>query len=343
MKQLETSDPREWAVRRFGRTGFAFDALQCAERYRWFASAVEPGAMVPYRRCGSVDVVLGEPLASRRRLPEVASEFFAAARGSRAVLGFCVTEAFMRAAVASGGSAVRIMAEPELDPFLFEPSGGNAKKLRAYARRLRRAGFEAVALPAGEPKIPDDFRCSAEVLVADWLARGVSHSAHVLELDAWRRVSEKRYFGVLHPERPERLCSLLIAHPVYALGGFHLCHLVHDPDAPKGVSELVALKALETFGAEGVRHATFGPVALPRIQGYENMSPSGRALFGAGYPLAARIGRYAEIGGFYRKFHAGPWTPRWVVLHPRGALRPVLSLLQLTHVVGGLQDESSGP
>jgi len=337
MQETKTSDARERAVRQFGRSALSFDALQCAERYGWFVSAVEPGAMVPYRRYGSVDVILGEPLASRDRLADVVAEFLAARRAAgRAVLGFSATEPFMRAAVASGGSAVQILAEPELDPSNFEPSGGNAKKLRAYARRLRRVGFEAVALPAGEPKVPDDFRLSADALVADWLERGVSHSAHLLEVNTWRRVAEKRYFAVFDPRRPGRLCSLLIAHPVYALAGYHLCHLVHAPDAPKGVSELVVLKALETFGDEGVHHATFGPVALARAQNCEDMVFLGRALFGAGYPLLARLGHYTDASEFYRKFNAGPWAPRWVVLHPRGALaRPLLSLLRLTHVLGG--------
>jgi len=336
MQETETSDAREQAVRRFGRSTFSFDALQRAERYGWFASAVEPGAMVPYRRCGSVDVVLGEPLASRDRLADVVAEFLAARRAAgRFVLGFCATEPFMRAAVASGASAAQILDEPELDPSNFEPHGGNAKKLRAYARRLRRDGFEAVALPAGAPKVPDDFRNSANALVADWLARGVTRSAHVLEVDAWRHVPEKRYFAVFDPRRRGRLCSLLIAHPVYAMAGYHLCHLVHAPDAPKGVSELVALKALQTFGDEGVHHATFGPVARARAGDCENMARLGRVLFGAGYPLVARLGHYADTREFYRKFHAGPWAPRWVVLHPRGTLaRPLLSLLRLTHVLG---------
>jgi len=339
MQESEISGPREEAVRRFGRSPFSFDALQCAERYGWFASAVEPGAWVPYRRCGLVDVVLGEPLASLERLADVVGEFLAARRAAdRAVLGFCATKPFAQAAVAAGASAVQILAEPEFDPTRFEPRGGNAKKLRAYTRRLGRAGFEAVALPAGTPKIPDDFRHSADALVADWLARGVARSAHVLEVDAWRRVDEKRYFAVFDPGRPGRLCSLLIAHPVYARAGYHLCHLIHAPDAPKGASELVALKALQTFGDEGVRHATFGPVAWAAARDYQNMPLLGRALFGLGYPLMARFGHYADANEFYHKFHPGPWTARWVVIYPRGALaRPLLSLLRLTHVLGGMR------
>jgi hypothetical protein len=128
----------------------------------------------------------------------------------------------------------------------------------------------------------------------------------------------------------------VIAHPVYALAGYHLCHLIHAPDAPKGATELAALTALQTFADEGVRYATFGPVAWSDARGYENMASLGRALFGLGYPLVARFAHYANASEFYRKFHAGPWTPRWVVLYPRRALaRPVLSLLRLTHVLGG--------
>lgn len=338
-------DPRERSVRQYGRTAFSFDALQCAERYTWFASAVEPGAFVPYRTQGGIDIVLGEPLCPIERMPAVVAEFVSDRREQhRALLGFCATEPFARASVASGAAAVEVLAEPEVDPSRFEPRGGHAKKLRSDVRRLEQAGFQAVALPAHAWKLPDDFCHAADELVATWLARGVSRSAHVLNLDAWRLVSEKRYFAAFDPERPQRLCSLLIAHPVYGRSGYHLCHIVRHPSAPRGASELVVLKALRTFRDEGVSYASFGPVARPRSGSCENLGLIGRAIFGAVYPRMARLGHFTQAAEFRRKFHPGPWSPRWIVVHPPGALgRSLMGLLRFTHVLGAAPRTRSHP
>ena len=57
------------AFERFGRTAFAFDALQSPDRYGFFASERVPGAVVPYRALGRSAAVIGEPLAPEEQLP----------------------------------------------------------------------------------------------------------------------------------------------------------------------------------------------------------------------------------------------------------------------------------
>jgi hypothetical protein len=233
----------ESAVRRFGRTAFSFDVLEASDRYAFHASQRVPGAFVPYRSVGGVDAVIGEPLAPEDRLAEVTREFLEARRGvGRRVVGFCASEAFARAAVEVGAAAAQITAEPEIDPVSYEPIGGSAKKLRAYARRLRRNGVQAVSLTAGA-SVPSEFSAPADALIGRWKRKAVPRAAHILELEPWRLAHEKRYFAVFDPKSPDRMWSLLIAHPVYALDGWHLCHLVRDPEAPKGVTELAVLTA----------------------------------------------------------------------------------------------------
>lgn len=326
------------ALRRWGRTAFSFDTLQNAQLYRFFESKRVPGAIVPYRPFGRVDVVLGEPLAPEEGLVDVVAEFLAdRVAAGRLVLGFLASEAFARAAVAHGSSAVQLTAEPELDPASWEPTGGSAKKLRQYVKRLRRSGIEAVSLPARSAVVDEEFRRAAESLIERWVTRGVSRSAHLLEVDAWKLASEKRYFAVFDPKSNETMWSLLIAHPVYGADGWHLCHLVRDPDAPKGVAELVVMSALEAFGEEGVRYATFGPFAVPRVGEFLGVGKVAQTIVRHGYAMAANLGGYGRSVEFYRKVQPGPWCPRFVVFHPgRVVLRNFLAGLRLTHVVGFL-------
>lgn len=331
----------ERAVREWGRTAFAFDVLEMPEHYAFFASQRVPGALVPFKRVGRIDAVIGEPLAPIERLDEVVHEFLDS-RGAlrRGVVGFCATEAFARAAAARGAAAAQITGEPDLDPVSFEPIGGSAKKLRVYARRLMRAGVQGTVLPRDPARVPHEFRSAAESLVAEWKQRARNTRAHILEIDLWRRAEEKRYFAVFDPKSSETIWSLLVAHPVYGNEGWHFCHLMRHPDAPKGVNELVVLTAIEALGDEGFRYATFGPYAVPEAGEFLGFGPITERIVRRIYHLVAtRIG-YGNSVEFYRKVVTGPWRPRFLVIWPRRSLiRGFYTMTRLAHVFGFLEGQ----
>jgi len=327
----------EAAVRQWGRTAFSFDVLEMPERYALYQSERVPGAFVPYRRVGRVDAVIGEPLAPPDALAEVTAEFLdSRAALRRRVVGFCASEAFARAAVERGAAAAQITAEPEIDPVSYEPVGGSAKKLRVYARRLLRDGVQGVALAPNTARFDPEFVRAAEALVAAWKERARSTSAHILEVDLWRRAADKRYFTVSDP-KSDRIWSLLVAHPVYANEGWHLCHLMRHPDAPKGVNELAVLTAIETLGDEGVRYATFGPYAVPQAGEFIGFGRTAERIVRFAYDVAAtRIG-YGSSVEFFRKIQSGPWRPRFLVVWPgRALVRGFYTMTRLAHIFGFL-------
>lgn len=333
------SDSLERSVRAWGRTAFSFDVLEMPEQYEFFESSRVPGAIVPYRTVGRVDAVIGEPLAPAESLAEVTREFIEARlERKRRVVGFCASEEFARAAVAAGGAAAQITAEPELDPATYEPVGGSAKKLRAYARRLMRAGVQGTAVPAGTKSFDREFRRAAESIVSAWKERSRGTSAHILEIDLWKRAEDKRYFAVFDPKSSDRLWSLLVAHPVYANEGWHLCHLMRHPDAPKGVNELVVLTAIETLGNEGVRYATFGPYAVPHAGEFLGFGRLSERVVRFAYGVVATQIGYGSSVEFYRKIQSGPWRPRYLVICPRRSLvRGFYTMTRLAHVFGFLE------
>jgi len=266
----------------------------------------------------------------------VLREFFETRmREGRQVLGFSASESLMNAATAAGASATQITAEPELDPAAWSPKGGSGKKLRQYVRRLRAAGYSVFMLPSRTPLIPPDFRASADALLEEW-KNSVSSGAHILEVDPWLRCAEKRYFAVYDPKNGRRFLGLLIAHPVYGRHGWHLCHIAHAPDAPKGISELLIMEAIERFAAEGVHYVTLGPCAIPQARRFVGLEGVRRFLVRRVYGLVAKVGGYAERAQFYRKVLAAPWQPRYMLFYPSKAiLRPLRALLRVTHVTEG--------
>lgn len=333
----------ERAVRLWGRTACSFDVLDATDRYAFFASQSVPGAIVPYKVVGRVDAVIGEPLAPEDGLEAVTREFIAS-RGAlgRRVVGFCASEEFARAALSVGAAAAQITAEPEIDPLTYEPAGGSAKKLRVYARRLERAGVRGLALMPGEVAAMPEFRSAAETLVQSWKVRARNTAAHILDLDPWHRANEKRYFAVFDPKDDNVMWSLGIAHPVYGQeGGWHLCHLMRNPDAPKGVNELAVLTAIESLGDAGSRYATFGPYPVPRAGAFLGFSPRGERIVRWAYHVVAdRIG-YGSSVEFYRKIQAGPWRDRYLVVWPKRALvRGFYAMTRLANVYGFLEGRS---
>jgi phosphatidylglycerol lysyltransferase len=338
-EQLADPATIERAVRTWGRTAFAFDVLETPEHYECFASQRVPGAVVPFKRVGRVDAVIGEPLAPPDRLAEVTREFFESrAALRRGVVGFCASEDFARAAAACGAAAAQITGEPELDPVSYEPVGGSAKKLRVYARRLMRSGVTGTVLPADPAHLPPEFRTAAEALVAEWKERSRHTQAHILEIDLWRRAEEKRFFAVFDPKSSDTIWSLLVAHPVYGNEGWHFCHLMRHPDAPKGVNELVVLTAIEALGDEGFRYATFGPYAVPDAGEFIGFGRLSERIVRRLYEIAAKRIGYGSTVEFYRKIVSGPWKPRFLVIWPRRSLvRGFYTMTRLAHVFGFLE------
>lgn len=330
----------EHAVRRWGATAFAFDTLQHPDLYRIFRPRAVPGAIVPYRVVGRTDVVIGEALAPQERMGDAVSEFVRERRAQgRRVLGFLASKAFADAVLAEGGAALQLTAEPVIDPATYEPTGGSAKKLRAYVRRLRRSGVDACELPRMRAA-PPELRRSVEAITRAWIDRGVARRAHLLEVDAWNRLEEKRLFAVFDPKEADRLWALLIAHPVYAENGWHLCHLIRCPDAPKGVNELAVMGAIERLADEGVRYATFGPFAVPRAGEFLGASGLRAAFVRRAYELAAVFVGYAGSVEFYRKVQSGPWLPRYLAFTPASVVvRPFLVAAELTRAFGFLRRE----
>ena len=330
-QQTKTIEP---TVSDLSASIFAFDVLQQPSRYRFLQSRRVPGVSIPYRSIGKVDIILGDPSLPSGSATAVLGEFFQARESTgRQVLGFSTSEELMRAAVAAGASATQLTAEPQLDPTTWTPSGGSAKKLRQYVRRLRAQGYTVWALPPRSATVPPEFRAPAEALLAEWKSH-LTDRAHILELEPWLKAEEKRYFAVADPNDRRRFLALLIGQPVYAKHGWHLCHIAHAPDAPKGATELVVTGAIEAFAAEGVHYVTFGPCAAPKARRFIGISGVRRFLLRRIYNTVARYGGYAERAEFYRKMHADTWQPRFMFFYPPTALvRPLIALMQVTHVM----------
>ena len=325
----------ESAIRKWGRAALSFDTLLRPECYSHFISKKVPGALVSYQRFGACEVVMGDVVAPEEGRLQVAQEYFKDRLGKKqAVLGFSWPLDLAESAVTVGAAAAQWTAEPQLDPVHYKPSGKHAKKLRSYVRKLRNHGVEGKEMIATTDSAPG-FRAGVEALVTDWLRHGPPRGSHLLEVDPWIQAHEKRFFGVFDPEDESRLWSLLIAHPIPGRAGWHLCHLMHDHQAPRGVNELAVLTAVETFAEEGCEYATFGPFASPEAGPFLGFGNLLKPVLRRIYNTVAKQGGYTHTLEFYEKVQAHPWADRYMVMTSRHfPMRPLRALLDLTHALG---------
>ena len=325
----------ESAVKQWGRAALSFDILLRPECYTHFHSREVPGAFVAYQRFGSCEVVMGDVVAPESDRLRVVQEYLTDRLAQRcAVLGFSWPQDIAEAAVEVGAAAAQWTAEPELDPVHYKPSGKHAKKLRSYVRKLRSHGVVAREMTQTIQSETGD-RSATERLVADWLQHGPPRGSHLLEVEPWVRSEDKRFFGVFVPESEDRLWSVLIAHPIWGRQGWHLCHLMHDHEAPRGVNELAVLTAVEAFAAEGCGYATFGPFASPEAGPLIGFGSVLKPFLRRVYDAVATRGGYTHTLEFYEKVQAHPWADRYmVVTRKHFPLGPLRALLDLTHALG---------
>lgn len=229
----------------------------------WFQT--EPEAAVVYRCVGKVAIVTAAPLAAREHWESV----------TRAFLQYCmvqnldclmlpVGQDFAQVAQACGMGILRVGESGFFQLPQWKPAGDRAKKVRAGVNQARGAG---ITVKPFYPKYEMESHTRAEIeqLCQQWLAsREINALGWLLELKPFALAEHKRYF--LARNTDGRLEGLLACSPFAARRGWYLEDLLRRQDAPRGVSELLVVEALQHLAAEGAALATLGTSPLAGVK-----------------------------------------------------------------------------
>ncbi len=224
----------------------------------------------------------------------------------------------LRTRSAAFGS-IWIGAEQHFDLGGFSTRGKAGEKLRLAMNHARRCGARAREIfPNADPW--DRARLLA--LEESWKeARSARRNNSFLRTDPLENGIHRRYFAV-ETESASGLVmqSFLVCSPV-SDRGFYLQDLVRAPDAPRGVSELVTIAALETFRAEGLSHATAGLVPFFDPLGIRARTPRSKVVATC-IRHFDRMYRFSGLQQFRGKFAMATVEPAYV-LHWPTALTPL--------------------
>jgi phosphatidylglycerol lysyltransferase len=242
-------------LRRHGWNATSFQCLEAGFRYDFQGR----DACVPYVDTGRAWVAAGAPIASSRRLGQVAERFAAraAAHGRRAV--FFATEA--RFSERTRFRNLLIGEQPVWEPARWDGIVSETPSLRAQLRRAANKGVTVRAVEAAEIAAAEaPLRRSIEGLIGRWMAsRPLAPMGFLVDVQPFTFAEERRYFVA---ERAGELVGFLAAIPIYARHGWLLEDLLRDPLAPNGTAEALVDAAMRAFAAEKSRYVTLGLAPL---------------------------------------------------------------------------------
>jgi phosphatidylglycerol lysyltransferase len=243
-------------LKRHGWNSTSFQVLEPGFCY-WFDE--ERQACVAYVDTGGAWVAAGAPITQPEHFAAVVSGFEAAAHAQGRRVCFFGTE--QRFTAAAPVQVLPIGEQPVWEPLRWEETVRSSRGLREQLRRARARGVTVRRVGPEELGAPEHpTRQAVERLLTRWLAaRRMAPMGFLVQVSPFAFAEERRAFvGELNGE----VVCFLSAAPVFARQGWLLQHLVRDPRAPNGATELMVDAAMRAAAAEGQRYVTMGLAPL---------------------------------------------------------------------------------
>lgn len=309
-----------------GRTSTAFQALARGLSHWFLEGESAPGArhdigMVAYADHGGAWTAAGEPVASEDDTIAVAERFVEAAHAARRRASFFATEGNL--ASSPRFRRTLIGEQPVWNP---ETWSAKLKEHRSLREQLRRARAKSVVVRGVNRAALDAdpaLRRTLDEMIARWLAaRTMSRMGFLVDVNPLEGLDHRLLFVA---QRQERVVGLLSLSPVPARHGWLFEHLLRDPAAPNGTSELLVDHAMRTIGDDGAEWATLGlaPLAGP-VSGWLRTARA----------LARPLFNFDGLAAFKRKLRPDSWAPIYLV-YPRESNSMVAMLDGLRAFAGG--------
>lgn len=242
-------------VQRHGSSATAFQTAHAGFRYFWYGSE----ACVAYADTGRAWVAAGAPIAAAHECAATVGAFLSAAKDAGKRACFFASEAQLLGPDGQPLSSLSIGEQPVWDPRGWAASLAKHRSLREQLRRARAKGVSIRELTPSELAAPSLREGIAEVSER-WLAsRRLAPMAFLVHLEPFALAEQRRTFIAEQDGRVVGFAGLL---PVPGRGGWFLEHLVRDPGAPNGTSELLVHSVMSWAGGNECAWLTLGLAPL---------------------------------------------------------------------------------
>ncbi|KAH9945653.1 aspartyl-tRNA synthetase cytoplasmic [Amylocystis lapponica] len=225
------------------------------------------GAAVGYIPHGNFAVAFGNPLCEVQQIPGVAKGYLAYlhSKGFKPVWCCVSAETERHLAHSLGWSALIAVAEERLNPVEVDPAS-NDKSAR---RKIHRAEREGVRIVEVEGEMQQSVREDIEERCSQWQAGRKGTQIHLTGVRPFDDMPHRKYFYAL--DKDQKICCLVVLAQLAPAHGFQIKWALEFPGAPLGAIEYIISHVIKKLGDAGVRCATFGAGAAPRLQRVENV------------------------------------------------------------------------
>lgn len=277
---------------RHGRAGTAFQVLAQGLSH-WFD---DDRGLVAYADTGGAWVAAGEPVAAPHDAIAVAARFVAAANAQGKRACFFATEGILAAAPAM--HRLSLGEQPVWDPRLWNAHVSTHRSLREQLRRARAKGVSVREVTMHSLSSERELQPQILAVVHRWLASRTMPQMHfMVEVAPLGFLEHRRVFV---GERNGKVVGLLSLAPVPARKGWLFEHLIREPRAPNGTSEMLVDAVMRVLATENATWATLGlaPLAGNIGRWLRGMRRVSRPLF-----------NFDGLAAFKRKLRPQHWEP----------------------------------
>ena len=337
-------------VRRYGNQTLSFFAL-APENLLYLAPNGE--GLVSYRLTGNVAVVLGDPICPPEAIERVMRGFLdLCAFNDWQVALYQAHPEHLPTYRALGLHVFKIGEEALLSPQTFTLSGSAMANVRTSCRRAEREG---VVIRWYEGMPPKEVLEQLETLSSAWLEhKAGKHTAEMgfsmgrldglveattradtlaemqLAADDLPQGTVPRLVTGVATEQTGRPCAFVTFTPIFGsehAWGWAVDLMRRAPDAPRGVMELLMVRAVERFRARGANVVSLGLVAMADTK--QEMSTRQQQFARLVSEQMRLLKTHRSLFHFKQKFHPC-WESRYVVISSTLALpRTALALLRV--------------
>ncbi len=321
MRSRAPRDDEPW-VRRFERP--------VGDLVVQYGGSIAHGVLEPHShtfRCDEVDGVvgyvqswgcavgLGDPVCAPLDLPRLAARFrdFCASCGRDTVYA-AGSERFAATACASGAAAIEFGETLIFDPRHDAQAGSDGRELRKKVYRARREGVRVEEYQPLRSGRDPGLEHALDAVVTRWLDARHGFQIYVSHVNLFDSAMAGRRWFYAHVGA--RVVGLLCLIRMEARAGWLLQHLLADPDAPIGITELLVADCFSTLGGEGCRYATFGPAPAAQLGIVRNMGGRSEAFARSVYAGAFRLFHLGNHTHYQRKFQVADVEPTFLVFDP---------------------------
>lgn len=280
---------------------------------RWFTETND--AVVGYVSSFGERVVVGAPVCTLERLPEVVAEFERDAQRAGERVCYFGAELRLESLYQNSPKYAKMLlgAQPIWQPSDWAKTVATHKSLRAQLNRARNKGVAVAEWSTEKARDNDALR----LCLREWLAlKGLPPLHFMVETDTLGRLLDRRVFVA---ERGGKVVGFILLSPVTQRNGWLFEQFVYQPGAPNGTVELMIDAAMRELAADGCDYATLGLAPLStraQIAPYDNPFWL-RVLLAWMRVHAQRFYNFDGLDAFKAKLKPERWEPVFAVSNER--------------------------